>query len=163
TAITHREEEFLAAFFPVAVKQSSSPSMPPMMEELSRIVAAAAPSERLVALLEQILKSASANARAHSSGVQRAEEAPASDPSPQSVSEKSSPSPPQEERAGESRPPPIVAWQMAAVAGFSDGLRARGLGDKDHSALLSLCSGDQSGLRRQLESLFHRSSDVALD
>src|SRR5205823_1469231 len=57
---------------------------------------------------------------------------------------------------------PAVAWQMAAVAGFSDALRGRGLPTSEHSALLGLCS-DNSELRRQLEHLFDQSGRMAVD
>ncbi len=42
-------------------------------------------------------------------------------------------------------------WQPAAVAGVAQGLRARGLGREDRSALMTLVSGDsqQARLARQ--------------
>jgi len=60
----------------------------------------------------------------------------------------------------ESERPEDLAWQMAAVAGFGEGLRARGLASKQQSALLT---GDSSRLRPQVDRLFARSSEQALD
>src|SRR5207253_449048 len=54
--ITHREEQFLAEFLPVTAKTHSE-SLPLMMQDLGRVVAAAASSERLAELLTEILRS----------------------------------------------------------------------------------------------------------
>lgn len=59
--------------------------------------------------------------------------------------------------------PEDFAWQMGAVGGFGDGLRSRGLGSKETPALLSLASEDSSNLRAQVERLFARSGELALD
>jgi putative membrane-bound dehydrogenase-like protein len=56
-----------------------------------------------------------------------------------------------------------LAVEMAAVGGFGDGLRARGLGSKEHSALLSLVAEDSSNLYEQVNKLFTRSGELALD
>ena len=56
-----------------------------------------------------------------------------------------------------------LPWQMAAVAGFGDGLHARGVATKEQSALLTLCEGNSSGLRLALDGLFQRSTQIAMD
>ncbi|MSR65771.1 MAG: c-type cytochrome [Pedosphaera sp.] len=56
-----------------------------------------------------------------------------------------------------------LAWQMAAVGGFGDGLRARGRGSKETPALLSLVNEDSSNLRAQVDKLFARSGELASD
>jgi putative heme-binding domain-containing protein len=56
-----------------------------------------------------------------------------------------------------------LPWQMAAVGGFGDGLHARGIAAKEHSAVLALCEGSSSGLRPALDHLFQRSSKIAVD
>lgn len=59
--------------------------------------------------------------------------------------------------------PEDLAWQMAAVGGFGDGLRARGLGSKETSALLGLIKEDSSDLSRQVGSLFQRAASLSLE
>jgi putative membrane-bound dehydrogenase-like protein len=56
-----------------------------------------------------------------------------------------------------------LAWQMAAVGGFGEGLRARGIGSKQTPALLNLVNEDSSNLRVQVDKLFAQSSEMALD
>src|ERR1051326_1552564 len=79
TSIAHREEQFLHEFLPIAVKAHSE-ALPLMMQDLARIVAAAAPKERLPELLAEMLSS---------------------------------------------KNPGELPWQMAAAAGFGEGLRGR--------------------------------------
>ncbi len=55
------------------------------------------------------------------------------------------------------------AWQMAAVSGLGEGLRARGLGSKETPALLSLAREDSSNLSAQVMGFFQRSAGLALD
>lgn len=59
--------------------------------------------------------------------------------------------------------PENLAWQMAAMGGLGEGLRARGLGSKDTPALLSLVKEDSANLSTQLAGLFQRSAGLALD
>ena len=59
--------------------------------------------------------------------------------------------------------PEDVAWQMAAVGGFGDGLRTRGFGSRETPGLLSLANEDSSKLRLQMDKLFARSGELALD
>ena len=57
-------------------------------------------------------------------------------------------------------------WQAAAVAGVAQGLKARGLGREDRSALMTLLSGDsqQARLARQrVDAIVSRTSATALD
>ena len=57
-------------------------------------------------------------------------------------------------------------WQPAAVAGVAQGLKARGLGREDRSALMTLLSGDseQARLARQrVDAIVARTSATALD
>lgn len=56
TAITHREEPFLHEFLPLA-NQSSSESLPAMMADLARILAAAVPQDRLAPILQDLVVS----------------------------------------------------------------------------------------------------------
>src|SRR5437763_13410553 len=56
SGIAHREEQFLHAFLPVAITAKSE-SLPAMMEELGRMLAATAPAEKLAPLLSEILES----------------------------------------------------------------------------------------------------------
>lgn len=56
-----------------------------------------------------------------------------------------------------------LPWQMAAVGGFGEGLRARGFGSKDEPALLSLVKEDSANLSMQVGGLFQRSAGLALD
>ena len=57
-------------------------------------------------------------------------------------------------------------WQPAAVAGVAQGLKARGLGRSDRSALMTLLSGDseQARLARQrVDAIVSRTAAMALD
>jgi putative membrane-bound dehydrogenase-like protein len=59
-----------------------------------------------------------------------------------------------------------VGWQAAAVAGVAQGLKARGLGREDRSALMTLLSGDsqQARLARQrVDAVVSRTSATTLD
>jgi len=59
--------------------------------------------------------------------------------------------------------PEDLAWQLAAVGGFGDGLRARGLGSKETPALLSLVNEDSSNLRAQVDKLFSRAAELTTE
>ena len=62
--------------------------------------------------------------------------------------------------------PADFAWQLAAVAGIADGLRSRGFGGGDHSALLSLVALDSPAAKQArslVETIFHRAVGIALD
>lgn len=56
-----------------------------------------------------------------------------------------------------------LAWQMAAVGGFGEGLRGRGLGSKQTPALASLLKDDSTDLSARADTLFQRAGEVALD
>jgi putative membrane-bound dehydrogenase-like protein len=56
-----------------------------------------------------------------------------------------------------------LPWQMAAVGGFGEGLRARNIFPKDRSALFSLDKGKTDGVRQTLERLFKHSAGIAAD
>jgi putative heme-binding domain-containing protein len=56
-----------------------------------------------------------------------------------------------------------LSWQMAAVGGFGEGLRARGIGSKDKPALLALETVKSGELRAGLEKLFKRAAEMAAD
>jgi putative membrane-bound dehydrogenase-like protein len=119
SSINHREEQFLRQFLPV-VARTRSESLPLMMQDLSRIVAAAAPLDRLAELLTEILRSTN---------------------------------------------PSDLPWQMAAAAGFGDGLRTREHskgGTPNRSALMGLCSDNSTALREELELLFKHSGEIAI-
>src|SRR5205814_5640632 len=92
SAINLREEQFLHGFLSAATL-TNRPSLPPMMEELSHIAAAAAPTGKLPALLQEMLAFKDAA---------------------------------------------DLAWQMAAISGFADGLRSRDLAAKNRSVLMGL-------------------------
>lgn len=117
TAIGQREQKFMDALLAENIAMES-PAFPAMMEELGRIVAAAAPHDGLMPSLRKILTT---------------------------------------ER------PCDLPWQMAAVGGFGNGLRARGISARDGSVLLNLLSEDSTHLRRKVEDLFKRSGELALD
>ncbi|HSU53486.1 MAG TPA: PVC-type heme-binding CxxCH protein [Candidatus Dormibacteraeota bacterium] len=55
------------------------------------------------------------------------------------------------------------AWQMAAVSGFGDGLRARQDGIDKQWSLMKVCEGEGSHLRGAVEGLFERSAQIAGD
>ncbi len=57
--------------------------------------------------------------------------------------------------------PSDLAWQMAAVSGFGDGLRARGSGSNQAPSLLA-CAGGAPELKSKLEALFSRSAELAV-
>jgi putative heme-binding domain-containing protein len=59
--------------------------------------------------------------------------------------------------------PMDLPWQIAAFGGFADGLRARGLGRPDRSALMTLVSEDTGNLQEQVNGLFSRAGEVAID
>jgi putative membrane-bound dehydrogenase-like protein len=63
----------------------------------------------------------------------------------------------------ESKSTADLAWQMAAVSGFGDGLKLRDSSAKGQSALLAVCEGNSSELRQGLEYLFKRSAEMAVD
>lgn len=59
--------------------------------------------------------------------------------------------------------PEDLAWQMAAVGGFGEGLRLRGLGSKETPALANLLKDDSTDLNSRTGSLFSRAGSTALD
>src|ERR1043166_139174 len=56
-----------------------------------------------------------------------------------------------------------LSWQMAAVSGFGEGLKARGPSTKGRPGLLALFDGGSADVRQGLEYLLKRASDMALD
>ncbi len=59
-----------------------------------------------------------------------------------------------------------VAWQLAAVAGLADGLRSRGFGGGERSALLSLVAADSPAAKQAcglVEVIFRQAVAMALD
>ena len=56
-----------------------------------------------------------------------------------------------------------LGWQMAAVSGFGEGLKARGPSTKGRPGLLALFDGGSADVRQGLEYLLKRASDMALD
>lgn len=59
--------------------------------------------------------------------------------------------------------PVDLPWQMAAIGGFGDGLRARGLGGPNRSALMSLVAEDSSSLVERMNLLFTQAGQLVLD
>jgi putative heme-binding domain-containing protein len=62
-----------------------------------------------------------------------------------------------------SKDPASLSWQMAAVSGFADGLRARNSTAGDHLTVKGLSAGDTSDLRQKLDNLFKHSGEIAVD
>jgi putative heme-binding domain-containing protein len=56
-----------------------------------------------------------------------------------------------------------LAWQMAAINGFANGLRTRGMGSKERSPLNSLIDEDSGDLRQRVDAVFHRAAELAAD
>jgi putative membrane-bound dehydrogenase-like protein len=119
SAINHREERFLEAVLNSVPADggSTNSGFPGFMGELAHILAAAAPRERLAAVLQSFV--------------------------------------------GSSRPS-ALSWQMAAVAGFGDGLRARGTAPNQAPGLVACASGSEE-LKQKLDDLFKRAAQVAAD
>src|SRR5207248_399936 len=59
--------------------------------------------------------------------------------------------------------PADLSWQMAAVGGFAEGLRARNAPGEDRPTLKSLAANGTSNLSQVLENLFKRSGEIAVD
>src|SRR5204863_113110 len=57
--------------------------------------------------------------------------------------------------------PSDLPWQMAAVGGFGDGLRARG-GTSPNGSSLTAAAGNSTELKESLEKLFTGSAQIAV-